>query len=129
MQTKNLLLTLFIPLLFSCKKEILHDSAPSLVGTWKHYTSESAWHIITINENSNGRMEWYVDNKFYKDTKTRTWYLKNNTIYFGKVALNGELYEVIDFPITASTEAIELFDTLKVGKRYMKLDKGIYVEQ
>lgn len=73
-------------------------------------------------------MEWYTNGKLYKDTKVRTWYLKNNTIYFGKLTLNGELYEVIDYPVVSGSQTIEFFDTLHAGKRYMKMDKGYYVE-
>lgn len=119
--------TLFI-LTVSCKKETVSEAAPSIIGNWKHYSENDAWHIIHIESNSEGRMEWYTNGKLYKDTKTRTWYMKNNTIYFGKLALNGELYEIIDFPVTSTSQTIELFDTLFAGKRYMKLDKGYYVE-
>lgn len=112
----------------SCKKEKLMDAAPSLVGSWKHYTATDAWHIIHIYNNSEGQMEWYTNGKLYKDTKIRTWYIKGNVIHFGKVALNGELYEVIEYPATNSTEKIELFDTLYAGKKFMQLDKGFYTE-
>lgn len=115
--------------LLACKKETVTEAAPSLVGTWKHYSAADAWHIIYIYDNSEGKMEWYTNGKFYKDTKTRTWYMKENTIYFGKVALNGELYEIIDFPLVSPSETIQLFDTLKVGKRYMQTEDGYYVEQ
>lgn len=114
---------------FSCKKETLKDGAPSLIGTWKHYSATDAWHIIYIYENGKGKMEWFTKSKLNRDTKERTWYLKDNTIYFGKVALNGELYKVIDFPTTNSVENIENFDTLKANVRFMKLDEGYFVEQ
>lgn len=126
---------LFVPLfimsllVFSCKKENVKDEAPSLIGTWKHYSAADAWHIIYIYENGNGKMEWFTNSKLNKDTKERTWYLKENTIYFGKMALNGELYEVIDFPTTQSTQTIENLDTLKANVRFMKLDEGYFVEQ
>jgi len=119
---------LFIAMLISCKKETVADAAPSLIGTWKHYTSADECHIIYIYDNSEGKMEWYNEGQLYDDTKVRTWYLKNNTIYFGKVALNGELYEVLDFPSVSVTETVQLFDTLKAGKRFMKMDTGYYVE-
>jgi hypothetical protein len=115
-------------LLFSCKKEKVADGAPSLIGSWKHYSATDAWHIIHIYDDSQGQMEWYTNGKLYKDTKVRTWYLKENTIYFGKMALNGELYEVIDFPSISLAESIQLFDTLKAGKRFMKTEDGYYVE-
>lgn len=115
-------------LFISCKKETVLDVAPSLIGTWKHYSDEDNWHIIYIFDNGDGRMEWFVDGEKADFTKTRTWYMKDNTIYFGKVALNGELYDVIDFPSTSSSESIINFDTLKVGKRFMQLDEGYFVE-
>lgn len=118
-----------INLLVSCKKETVKDGAPSLIGTWKHYSSVDAWHIIYIQDDSQGRMEWYTNGKLFDDTKIRTWYLKDNTIHFGKLALNGELYEVTEFPYTAGSTTIELFDTLYSGKRIIKLDDKYYVEQ
>ena len=121
---------LFSLLVFvSCKKEKVIDAAPSLVGNWKHYSDEGNYHIIEIYDNSEGKMQWYVDNELEKFTKVRTWYMDDNTIYFGKIALNGELYEVIDFPAVSGSEVIENFDTLKVGNRFMKLDQSYYVEQ
>jgi len=125
---KNIFVLVVILLLVACKKEDVKDSAPSLIGTWKHYSADDAWHIIHIYENGNGRMEWFTNSKLYRETKERTWYLKDNTIYFGKLALNGELYEVIDFPTISSTESVKNFDTLKVGKRFMQLDDGYFVE-
>lgn len=115
--------------LVSCKKEKLVDAAPSLVGTWKHYSATANWHIIEIYDNGEGKLQWYVDGKLEKFTKVRTWYMEDNTIYFGKLALNGELYEVIDFPAISGAEVIENYDTLKVGKRFMRLDDGYFVEQ
>jgi len=123
-----LLLFLSLILLSSCKKELVHEAAPSLVGTWKHYSAADAWHIIYIYDDSQGKMEWYTNGKSYKDSKVRTWYMKGNTIYFGKVALNGELYEIIDFPKESPSQSIELFDTLKPGKRFLKTDQGFYTE-
>jgi hypothetical protein len=113
----------------ACKKETLLESAPSLVGTWKHYSGDGDYHIIEIYDNGDGKMQWYVDNELEKYTKVRTWYMEGNTIYFGKIALNGELYEVIDFPAVSSSETIENFDTLKAGTRFMRLDDGYYIEQ
>ncbi|MBI3135629.1 MAG: hypothetical protein HYZ14_13205 [Bacteroidetes bacterium] len=126
---RTLIFILCTSLLFcSCKKETVHTAAPSLVGTWKHYSAADAWHIIYIYADSQGKMEWYTNNELYKDSKVRTWYMKDNTIYFGKMALNGELYEVIDFPVVSPSQSIELFDTLKAGKRFIRTDKGCYVE-
>lgn len=122
------LISLLTAIFISCKKEEVTAAAPSLVGSWKHYSAADAWHIIHIYDNSEGMMEWYTNGKLYKDTKIRTWYMKGNTIYFGKVALNGELYEVIDFPVVSGTQTIELFDTLHAGKKYLKMDTGYYVE-
>lgn len=113
----------------ACKKETVDVAAPSLIGTWKHYSAADQWHILTIDANSEGKLEWYKEGALYKDSKVRTWYMKGNTIYFGKVALNGELYEILDFPQVSSSLSIELFDTLQAGKRYMKTDKGYFVEQ
>jgi len=122
----SLILVVFLSL--GCKKETVKDGAPSLIGTWKHYSAEDAWHIIYIYDNGEGRMEWYTNNKLHDDTKVRTWYLKNNTIHFGKVALNGELYEVTDFPTVSGSTTVELFDTLYAGKKYITLDNKYYVE-
>lgn len=127
MKISSLLVILSI-LIFSCKKETVQDAAASLIGNWKHYSAPDDWHIIHINADGTGTMEWYANGEQLEMTKSRTWYLKDNTIYFGKIAWNGELYEVLDFPSTSIAESIQLFDTLKAGKRFMKLDKGYYTE-
>lgn len=125
---KTSLFLLLSILIISCKKETVQDAAPSLIGNWKHYSAQSDWHIIHINADGTGTMEWYANGELLEITKSRTWYFKDNTIYFGKIAWNGELYEVLDFPSTSIAESIQLFDTLKAGKRFMKLDKGYYTE-
>jgi len=125
---KNIFVIAIILILVACKKETVLDAAPSLIGTWKHYSSADDWHIIYIYDNGDGKLEWYVDTEIKKETTIRTWYIKDNTIYFGKVALNGELYEVIDFPANCQMQTIENFDTLKVGKQFMQLDDGYFVE-
>jgi hypothetical protein len=126
---RTIILFSFPMLLTACKKETLLESAPSLVGNWKHYSGDGDYHIIEIFDTGDGKMQWYVDNELEKYTKVRTWYMENNTIYFGKIALNGELYEVIDFPAVSGSETIENFDTLKVGKRFIRLEEGYYTEQ
>ncbi len=122
------LISLVSAFVFSCKKEPVLTAAPSLVGSWRHYSGAGTWHTIIISENGDGNMEYGVDGKSNGYTETRPWYMKENTLYFGKLTLNGDLYEVIDYPVLSSSETIELFDTLHAGKKYMRLDKGIYVE-
>jgi hypothetical protein len=122
------LISLLTVTFISCKKEEVTTAAPSLIGTWKHYSAADAWHTIVIYDNGDGKMEYGVDGKASGFTEIRPWYMKENTLYFGKLTLNGELYEVIDYPVLSSTETIELFDTIYAGKKYMRLDKGIYVE-
>jgi len=123
-----IILSIFSILAISCKKEPVLTAAPSLVGSWRHYSATDAWHTIIISENGDGNMEYGVDGKSSGYTETRPWFMKENTLYFGKLTLNGDLYEVIDYPVLNSVETIELFDTLHAGKKYMRLDKGIYVE-
>ena len=126
---RNLFILFIISLVaISCKKEPVLTAAHSLVGTWRHYSAAGTWHTIIISDNGEGNMEYGVDGKSSGYTETRAWYLKENTLYFGKLTLNGDLYEVIDYPVLSSSETIELFDTLHAGKKYMRLDKGIYVE-
>jgi len=122
-------LILFFTIGLACKKEKLNDVAPSLVGVWKHYSSENDWHILHIYDNSDGKIEWFTKGKLQKDTKVRTWYMKNNTIYFGKLALNGEFYEILSFPVVSTSTSVHLFDTLYSGKRFIELKAGKYVEQ
>ncbi len=123
-----ILILSIIVLLQSCKKEPVLDSAPSLVGSWIHYSDNDAWHIIHIESNGEGTMEWYRNDKIFKDTKTRPWYVKDNTLYFGKATFNGELYDIIEYPILNSIESIQNLDTLKSGKEYMILDDLYYIE-
>lgn len=124
---RNLLIILAF-CLSGCKKENVLDSAPSLVGHWKHFSAAEDWHIIRINEDGNGTMEWYIGGKLYRDTKARPWMMKDNTLYFGKAAFNGELYEVEEYPAKSGSESVVNFDTLKIGARFINLDGNYYVE-
>lgn len=119
---------IFLTVLFSCKKEPIHEAAPSMIGSWKHYSAEEDWHVIHVYEDGNGAMEWYRNNKLYKDTKTRPWLMKGNTMHFGKVALNGELYDIEAYPDSASTEFIVNHDTIPALTRFVILDGFHYVE-
>ena len=118
----------FVGILLSCNKEPILEVAPSLVGIWKHHSAVDAWHIIYIYENGKGIMQWFRNYKLYKDTKERDWWMKNNTIYFGKTAFNGELYDVETFPTLTGQTFTDNFDTIYAGKRYIVLDGNYYSE-
>lgn len=125
---RNLLLIVIVLSLTGCKKELLLDKAPSMIGTWVHYSAPNTFHIIIVKEDGTGRLEWYNEGGLYKDTPYRDWYYKDNTMYFGKVALNGELYDIIEYPKTAGSTFENNFDVIPAGSRYCILENVYYVE-
>ncbi len=112
----------------SCGKEPLMDVSTEMAGTWTHYSNETDHHILYINADGTGKLEWYNDDGLYKDTKVRDWYFKDNTMYFGKTSFNGELYDIIDYPVTAGSGFSNYYDTIPPGARYCILDDVYYVE-
>ena len=121
-------IALFLFLLIGCSKSTVLDEAPSLVGVWKHYTAEDAWEIIRIDQDGEGKIEWYTNNKLHKETKVKSWYVKDNTLYLGKVTFSLEPYDITEYPQTAGQEVIINFDTLKANHRYVYLNDAPYVE-
>lgn len=112
----------------SCNKEPLLDASPALVGNWTHYTDAETWHTLHVNSDGNGTMEWYTNSKLNKDTKERPWLIKDNTLYFGKVSFNGELYDIDAYPQLSGSTTIENYDTLSAGERFIILDGFYYTE-
>jgi hypothetical protein len=126
----NKLFGIFFILIFvSCGKEKLVDVAPSLIGTWTHYSGMDAWETLYIEESGDGTIKWYTNGKLFKDAKTKTWYVKDNTLYFGKATFSLTPYDIDEYPQMASSTEIINFDTLQMGFRYMKLDGLTFVEQ
>ena len=120
-------LLLSIPfLLFACGKEPLVDVTSDMVGSWKHYTTAADYHIIRIYDDGQGVLEWYNADGLTKTTPQREWYIKDNRIYFGKAAFNGELYDIDEYPQTAAAEIINGKDTIYVGEQYCILDGSYY---
>ncbi len=118
-----------IILIFGCKKTPLNEASETFWGTWTHYTNKVDAHTIYIFEDGTGYMTFTDNNKEGNPTKTRDWYLEDNELFFGKVAFNGQSYEVDKYPTVTFTEIINFNDTVPEGKRYMILDENYYVEQ
>ncbi len=125
---KNSLPILLLILLSSCGKEPLLDVTDQMQGSWKHYTTETDYTVVYIYTDGNGRLEWYNDQGLTKDTKEREWLIKDNRIYFGKVAFNGEFFDISEFPKTGGAEIINGYDTIPSGGRYCLLDDSYYLD-
>ena len=123
-----MILFCFSVLLLGCNKDPLLEAAPSMVGTWTHYSNVTDHHIIYINDDGSGKLEWYNDKGLYKETKERDWYIKENTLYFGKASFDGQLYRINDFPTTCTAGFANYYDSIPTGARYCKLDDVYYVE-
>ena len=83
---KVLFLLVVVTVLVGCSKTPVLEVSEDLVGEWRHYTGVGNSHLIIINDNGEGHMEWEVDGKISKTTKTRKWYLDDNILSFGKAA-------------------------------------------
>lgn len=127
---RRLLIFLFpVLVIFSCGKEDVSTGAPSLIGTWIHYSASDAWEIIYINSEGNGKVEWFTNNKLHKDTKEKTWYIKDNRLTLGKSTFSLAPYDVETYPTQSSNTVIEGFDTLMSGKKYIIMDGRYYKEK
>ena len=54
---KRIGLVLFLAFLISCGKEEITSGAPSLIGTWVHYSAEKDWEKLVIKEDGTGKIE------------------------------------------------------------------------
>ena len=116
-------------LLFSaCSKDPLTDHTDQMQGSWKHYTSETDYHVIYIYADGMGKLEWYNEKGLTKETKEREWKIKDNRIYFGNAAFNGEFYDITDYPSLTGAEILNGHDTIPAGGRYCQLDKSYYLD-
>lgn len=113
----------------SCAKTPLLEASEAMVGDWIHFSDEDDSHRVVINADGTGYMEWAVDGNASKSTKMRDWYLDDNTLSFGKVAFNGEAYEIEEYPTVAWMEIINFYDTIPELSRYIILDGNYYVEK
>lgn len=124
---KNLIfLFLFAISISACKKQPLTSNDSSFQGVWKHQVNEDELIYITIDEYSMGTMEFYKYGKFKSDTQRRKWLIKDNRLYFGRMATKKES-DHIDVPPTVSTQVIVLpYDSIPIGKKYMVLSGKYY---
>ncbi|WP_070136757.1 hypothetical protein [Crocinitomix algicola] len=126
---KNILVFSVVIILFSCSKTPLLEQTDDLVGIWKHYNSKKHAHVLIISEDGSGKIEWEESGQIVKATKERDWYIKGNTLFFGKASFNGERYTVDEYPQVAWDEMINYYDTIHETKKYIILDGNYYVEQ
>ena len=104
------------------------DVSSDMAGTWTHYTNETDHHVLYINADGTGKLEWYNNNGLHQDTKIRDWYIKDNRMYFGKVTFNGEFYDIEQYPITAGSGFSNYYDSIPASSRYCILNDVYYVE-
>lgn len=105
------------------------EESQAMEGSWIHFSSLTEAHRIVIKADGSGAMEWLKDGKVNRGTKSRDWYLKDNTLIFGKAAFNGESYEIDEYPTVTWTELIKYYDTIPEASRYIILDGHYYVEE
>jgi hypothetical protein len=120
-----LLLLLFI---LSCKKKKkVMDVHPELAGTWSHHEKPGSTHWIEIDKDGTGSMEWYENNTFKRDTKTRKWFMEDAYLIFGRGSKKSdEAFHIDQYPDTAAVTFINGYDTVNAGQRYMRLEDRIY---
>ena len=123
-----MLLLLPFLMFYSCNKDPLVDTAPSLIGKWRTYDNEGVGEQIEIYENGNGVIKTYTLDVENTSTKERTWYIDDNELHFGKAAFNGEFYDIDAYPQTASFTLDMGIDSIVAGERYIVLDKKNYKE-
>ena len=123
------IITSLLAFLVSCSKEKLIDEAPSLIGIWKHYHSDEAWDIITINADGTGKVDFFTNSKLREETKVKEWYVKDNRLYLGKVTFSLQPFTISEYPKNASSDVIEGFDTIQNGDRYMQFNQLTFVEK
>lgn len=114
---------------FGCSKTPLLEASEAMVGSWIHYSSESASHRVLIKEDGTGSMEWLKDGEVTRATKIRDWYLDDNILSFGKAAFNGESYKVDKYPTFTWEEIINYYDTIPESSRYVILEDFYYAEE
>ncbi|MCD6068103.1 MAG: hypothetical protein K0S33_2929 [Bacteroidetes bacterium] len=77
-----------------------------------------------------GRMDWYKNGKFVRDTQPGKWFIKDDYLLFGRLAgkSDKETYKITSYPDTAAASFITGCDTVNSGQRYMVLDGNVYAD-
>jgi hypothetical protein len=126
---KKIFYSCLVLFLLSCGKEELSGAAPSMIGTWVHYSAVDAWEKISINSDGDGKIEWYTNGKLFRETKNKTWYVKTNRLFFGKATFNVNPYDIKEYPVLSPSTMIDGFDTLLQNRRFCVLDDKNFVEK
>lgn len=113
-------------LMLACGKEPLINNAPSLVGDWQHYQADEQWDFISIDENGIGYVQWYTNGKLFQETKIKEWFVKDNTLFLGKVTFSFKPYSIDLYPTTVNFPEIVGFDTLDVGDVKIELNQRLF---
>lgn len=128
MQIQRILILVLLLTFLGCAKTPVLEASESVVGNWIHFSSETEAHRINISADGTGNIEWLLAGDVTRATKIREWYLDDNTLSLGKVAFNGESYEIEAYPDVAWEEMVHYYDTIPELSRYMILDGLYYVE-
>lgn len=97
-----------------------------MVGAWKHYISANEIQYLSIESDGRGKIERYKDGKFDTDTKPRKWFVKNDYLMFGRITPKDEKFKINSYPIVATYNFIDGFDTVTLGDHYVILNNKIY---
>lgn len=122
--------TVLILIATSCKRDKVTKYHPDLCAWWIHYPSSNEKFYLFINSDGTGSSEWFKDDKFKGDTKTRTWYIKDDYLLFGKIAGKHarDSYKINSYPSVATYSFIDNHDTVNVGQKYIVLNNKTYKE-
>lgn len=122
------LFVLFLIAFSSCKREKILDVYPDFQGNWRHNDDNNHFHYLSIQPNGYGYIEYYVDNKFDRDTQPRKWFIKNNVLIFGRTTGKDERFRIDQLPTISTTSFISGCDTVLIGQKYAILNGVVYVD-
>lgn len=117
-------------LIVSCKKEAAVDANIIIEGRWKYQRDSDSWMTLTIYEDSKGDIYYNGDGwpgEFA--TLSKTWYIKENELLFGKNPNKDGLFSIDTSPTVATNPIYTTFDTIIVGQKYMYLNGNLYIDQ
>jgi len=119
-----------ILLAVSCKKDKVTKNHADMCATWIHYPESNEKVYLFIHSDGTGSSEWFKDDRFKGDTKTRIWYIKDDYLLFGKISgkHDRDAYKINAYPSVATYSFIDNHDTVITGQKYIVLNNKTYKE-
>lgn len=111
----------------ACKKKNAVGVDENFKGNWIHRKDTKHTIYLQIEADSKGYIERYENGKFNSDTQRRKWLIKKNKLYFGWLGTDDEKFSIDQYPKVATSKIIHNLDTVEIGRKYMILDGGYYV--